>query len=321
MSAVDVSVIIVSYNTRDLTVACCRSIFENTTGCAPEVILIDNNSTDGTVEAVRGEFPQARLIANTDNKGFAAANNQGLEIATGDYLLLLNPDTELRGDTLTDTLAYAKAHPEAGVIGCRCYGDDGEQQSTLFRNKRVIDVAMNSILPNRIMRKTKLFGRSRYSGIDLDREHDVEVVAGCFMFVPRKAFEEVGGMDEDFFMYGEESEWCWRFRQHGWKVRYFPGASILHYGGVSTDRHPSQMNLAMARSNLLLVQKTQGRLAAYLANFFMLLRDIPRSIAWWFVRLRRSAPDSPVAGALRRASQRCGLHFRGLARLDWRPRA
>lgn len=316
-SVIDVSIVIVSYNTRDVTLACLRSIRDRAEGCTYEVIVVDNNSPDGSAEAIAAEFPEVTLFANKDNKGFAAANNQGLAVAKGRYLLLLNPDTEVYPDTLVKTLRFAEAHPEVGVVGVRSYGDDGEQQSTLFRTKRVLDVFVNAFVPNRFMRKSRVLGRSRYIGIDLEAEHDVEIVAGCFMFVPREAFERVGGMDEQFFMYGEEAEWCHRFRTHGWKVRYYPGAKILHYGGVSTDRSQAQMNLAMAKSNLLLIQKTQGRFGAYLANLFMLIRDLPRAAAWLLCKPFVGEASSGVMHSLKRAAGRFRLHLSGLLRTDW----
>lgn len=314
---IDVSIIIVSYNTRDVTLACLRSIRDRARGCTYEVIVIDNNSPDGSAEAIAAEFPEAALISNTDNKGFAAANNQGLAVAKGRFLLLLNPDTEIYEDTLVETMRFAEANPDAGVVGVRSIGADGLQQSTLFRTKRVLDVFVNAFVPNRIMRKSRVLGRSRYIGIDVDQPQDVEIVAGCFMFVPRRAYEEVGGMDEQFFMYGEEAEWCHRFRTHGWKVRYFPGARILHYGGVSTDRSQAQMNLAMAKSNLLLVQKTRGRAAAYLANLFMLIRDLPRAALWLLCKPFAGDAPSGVAHSLKRAAGRFRLHVAGLFRTDW----
>ena len=314
---VDVSIIIVSYNTREVTLACVRSVFERANDCTWEIILIDNASCDGSVEAIRAAYPQVKAITNSENRGFAAANNQGLLIAKGRYLLLLNPDTEVYPETLRETLAYAEANPKVGVIGCRVFGDDGKQQSTLFRVKRVSDVAINALVPNRLMRRTRWLGRCRYAGIDLDVAQSVEIVAGCFMFVRRSAFETVGGMDEAFFMYGEEAEWCHRFRRHGWEVRYFPGASILHYGGVSTDRHPAQMNLAMAKSNLLLVQKTQGRGAAYLANVCMLIRDVPRAVVWHILSPFARGRESASLKSLKRASERALLHVSGLVRFNW----
>jgi len=309
----DVSVIIVSYNTRDVTVAAVRSVFKTTSDCAFEVIVVDNASTDGSAGAIREACPRAHVIANADNRGFAAANNQGMRAATGRYLLLLNPDTEARQGTIRDTLEYADREPTVGVIGCRVIGPDGRQQGTLMRQKRLSDVVVNAIVPGPIMRRSRILGRSRYIGIDLDLAHDVDIVAGCFMFVRREAYEQVGGMDEDFFIYGEESEWCCRIRRAEWIIRYYPETSILHYGGVSADRRSSEMSLNMARGNLLLLLKTTGPVTAYAANICMLLRDAPRAALWGVWRhLRRTPEESGFESSLRRAAARCGLHLKGL---------
>lgn len=315
---VDVSVIIVSYNTREVTLACVRSVFERTRGPSFEVIVVDNASTDGSAQAIGAAFPQATVIANDDNRGFASANNQGLEVAAGRFVLLLNPDTEVNEQTIPETLAFALADPGAGVIGVRAFAPGGRQQGTLFRRKRLLDVAINVVAPGDFMRRNRFLGRSRYAGIDLDRVHEVDIVAGCYMFVRREVYEHVGGMDGAFFMYGEEAEWCYRIRKAGWRVMYFPGASILHYGGVSADRKSSEMTLALAKSNLLLLQRTNGRLTAYLANILMLLRDTPRALVWTAMRiLRCHRRETKFNDSLRRASARFGLHVRGLARLDW----
>lgn len=313
----DVSVIIVSYNTRDVTAACVRSIYERTSDCTFEVIVVDNASKDGSAELISRDFPSAIVIANSENKGFAAANNQGLRVAHGRFLLVLNPDTEVNEGTIARSLAFAEQNAGVGVIGCRVLGPDGEQESTLFRYLRLRDVLINVLVPNRMMLKTKLLGRARYPGIDLDREQDVEVVAGCFMFIPREAFEQVGEMDEGFFMYGEEAEWCYRFASAGWSVRYFPGASILHYGGVSTAQCPTEMTLAMARSQLLLLQRTRGRLVAFVANLLMLLRDLPRATAWQIVSRVSVPKNRTLRLVLKRSAKRCALHARGLVKLDW----
>jgi hypothetical protein len=316
----DVSVIIVSYNTRDLTVECVRSIRERDRGCEIEIIVVDNDSSDGTVEALEEAFGNdIVLIASKANLGFAAGNNRGLEAARGRWLLLLNPDTEIHDDAITRTLRYAESKPDAGVVGVRCLNPDGSQQSTLFRDKRVFDFVINVIVPNRIMRRSRLLGRSRYTGIDLDQEQCVEVVAGCYMFVPRAAYEEVGGMDERFFMYGEESEWCHRIRSTGRSVWYCPDASILHYGGVSADRHPAEMNLAMAHSTIMLVRQTRGPVAAYVANLAMLLRDAPRALLWPVYRAIKKTADTTVGQGLRRSAGRFRFHLSGLVRPNWNP--
>ena len=315
----DVSVLIVSYNTRELTVACVRSIRERDTGCHIEIIVVDNDSSDGTVEALRAADPDVVLIANTDNKGFAAANNQAIAASTGRHLLLLNPDTEIHDSTITDTLRFAEGHPDTGVVGVRCLNPDGSQQSTIFRDKRVLDFLINVLVPNRIMRKSRILGRSRYIGADLNLTQTVEVVAGCYMFVPRAVFEAAGGMDEHFFMYGEEAEWCHRIRKHGWSVYYYPGTSILHYGGVSADRHPAEMNLAMSHSMLMLIRKTRGPLSAWTANLAMLLRDAPRVIIWPFYKALKSSTNSSMTDGLARAVGRFRFHLSGLFRPNWIP--
>lgn len=319
MSTPDVSVVIVSYNTRDLTVACVRSIRERDTACAIEIIVVDNDSHDGTVEALRHTAPETVVIANTDNKGFAAANNQGLAVARGRYLLLLNPDTEIHENAISDTLAFAREHSDAGVVGVRCLNPDGSQQSTLFRDKHVLHFFINVLVPNTLMRRSRVLGRARYTGIDLERTQRVDVVAGCYMFVPREAYEAAGGMDEKFFMYGEESEWCYRIRAHGWGVYYAPVASILHYGGVSADRHPAEMNLAMAHSMLMLVRTTRGPAAAWMANLAMLLRDTPRAMVWPLYRRVKNPDANPVAVTLRKAAGRFRFHLAGVFKPNWTP--
>ena len=187
-------------------------------------------------------------------------------------------------------------------------------QKRLFRYLRFGDVALNLILPTRLVRRHPILGRARYSGADLSQVIDVEVVAGCFMLVRREVIESVGGMDEDFFMYGEEAEWCYRIRRHGWRVLYYPDATILHHSGLSPLQAPERMTLNMAKGQILLIQKTQGRVAAYVANLLMLVRDLPRSVAWMLFSI---FPDSKLSRLLRPAATRFGFHARGLLSFDF----
>jgi GT2 family glycosyltransferase len=315
-----VTVIVVSYNTRELVRRCVTSVLKETDPPL-HVIVVDNASADGTAEMVRRDFPSVTLIANRDNRGFAAANNQGMAVARGRYVLLLNPDTEVFEGALAATARFADEHPDAAVVGCKVVGTDGHRQNTIFRTKRVGELMINALLPNKLMRRSRLFGRSRYADLDRDAVQDVETVAGCFMFVRREAIERVGVMDEDFFIYGEESEWCFRFRRAGLKVKYFPGASILHHGGRSTSLVSVPMNLAMARSNLLLLQKTRGRAAAWFGNLFMLLRDLPRAVVHLVFRTFGIRVGPRLANVLQRAAARVPLNLRGLFRTDWRSEA
>lgn len=313
----ELSVVVVSYNTRDLTRRCLRSVQEHANAIVTELILVDNASADGSADMVRNEFSTVRLIANPDNRGFAAANNQGFEIARGRYVLLLNPDTEVLAGTLDKVLLFAAQNPATGVIGCRVRYPDGSQQSTFFRYLRLSTVILNLFVPNRWMRKSEWLGHSRYVGADLDTTHEVEVVAGCFMLVPRIAIDQVGGMDEGYFMYGEEADWCYRMRSAGWPAVYYPDATILHHGGQSARQRPGPMLRAMARSQLRFLEKTQGRLAAYVANVLMLLRDLPRSLLWHLLGLLPNGRATRIGLSLEPSVHRVRLHLRGLLGRPW----
>ena len=312
------SVVVVSYNTRELTLRCLESVLAHPPEGGLEVFLVDNASADGSVEAVRARFPGVRVIANAHNRGFAAANNQAFERARGEFVLLLNPDTEVEAGALEAALEFIESRPRAGVVGCRVLLADGAQQSTVFRYLRLSTVFLNLFVPAAWMRRSRWLGRSRYIGLDLDRVQDVEVVAGCFMLVPRRVLAEVGGMDEGYFMYGEEADWCHRITRAGWSVLYYPDATIVHIGGQSAKQRPEKMLRAMARSQLLFLEKSRGKATAYAANVLMLLRDLPRAALHGLLRLLPGLRDGAFARRLAPASARVAFHLRGLVRPDWR---
>jgi len=316
MAAPELSVVVVSYNTRDLTRRCLLSVEEHARDIPHEIILVDNASADGSAGMVRDEFPAVRLLANTDNRGFAAANNQAFALAEGRYVLLLNPDTEIRDDALRRVLDFAESRPDAGVIGCRVRYPDGTQQSTTFRYLRLSTVLVNLLIPNRWIRRSRWLGRSRYIGMDLDCVQDVEVVAGCFMLVPREVLDKVGGMDEGFWMYGEEADWCYRIRRAGWRILYAPVATVLHHGGQSARQRPDRMVRAMARSQLRFLAKTQGPAAAWVANLLMLARDLPRAGLWWLLAPVPASGAGRARALLRPSVARIGLHARELLGLS-----
>jgi len=312
MAAPELSVVVVSYNTRDLTRRCLASTEEHAGDTPHAIILVDNASADGSAEMVRTEFPHVRLVANPDNRGFAAANNQAFELAEGRYVLLLNPDTEVRDDALRRVLDFARTRPDAGVIGCRVRYPDGTQQSTIFRYLRLSSVFVNLLVPHRWVRRSRWLGHSRYIGADLDSVQDVEVVAGCFMLVPREVLDKVGGMDQGFWMYGEEADWCYRIRRAGWRILYAPVATVLHHGGQSARQRPDRMVRAMARNQLHFLAKTQGPAAAWLANLLMLGRDLSRAAVWALLGLFPAAAAERARALLRPSVARVSLHARGL---------
>jgi GT2 family glycosyltransferase len=267
------------------------------------------------------EFPEARIFANKENLGFARANNQAFMVAQGRFVLLLNPDTEILENAALRCLQFADVHPESGVIGCRVMLPDGEQQSTMFRYLRPWYVLINLFIPASWLRNSRLFGRVRYVGRDLDKTHEAEVIAGCFMLVRSQVLEQVGGMDDDFFMYGEEAEWCYRIRRAGWVNYYLPDASILHHAAASAKQNADAMTVNMCRGQLLFIYKTQGALATRITSVLMISRDLPRVILWGALGLLRGFRGNRWDQLLQPAVTRFGVLLRGLLHNDWRGRA
>lgn len=259
---VDVSVVIVNWNACGYLRGCIASILAETS-LRTQVIVVDNASRDGSAEMVRAEFPGVRLIANDVNRGFAAANNQGLKVAAGRWMLLLNPDTVILDGAIDKTVAYAQTRPDAGVVGCRVLEDATTVQQTCFAfpspwNLFLVESGLSRMFP-----RSRLFGRPQIGWWDRDCEREVDVVSGMFMLVRREAMEQVGLMDEDYFVYAEEADWCFRFRRAGWRCVYAPVASIMHLegGGKSTAQVKARMYIQLQKSLVIFNRKNLGRMA------------------------------------------------------------
>lgn len=233
--SIDVSIIIVNWNTRDVLRECLQSVYRGLGALNAEVLVVDNGSTDQSPEMVAQEFPQVGLIANPDNRGFAAANNQALSVARGRYFLLLNSDTIVLADVLTASLKYMDANRKVGVLGCRVLNDDGSVQLTCSRFPTLVNLVL---LTSGLFRLSKPRFCGRYQILDWQRdsERDVDTVTGCYMWVRREAVEDTGLLDESFFFYGEETDWCKRFWKAGWKLRFAPVGEIVHYGSLSSRK-------------------------------------------------------------------------------------
>ncbi|MBX3489210.1 glycosyltransferase family 2 protein [Parvibaculum sp.] len=291
----DISVLIVSYNTCHLTLRCIETVLQYVDGIDIEVVVVDNASSDGSAEEIRNRYPNVVVIASDVNGGFAFGNNLGFKVARGRYVLLLNPDTEVRENTLVRCLRYMDMHPEVGVLGCRVRYGDGSQQSTIFRYLRLRDLVLNIVLPNRLTRKHPLLGQSRYARLSRDEIQDVDIVAGCFMMVPRHVIETAGDMNTIFFMYGEEAEWCHRISRYGFKVRYYPDAEIMHHGAASTSDDSEWKILEMAKGQILFLRVTRGYFVAWVGNLLMFLRDLVRLVTFLPLRLSGKANSRSFA--------------------------
>ncbi|MDQ2089669.1 glycosyltransferase family 2 protein [Marimonas arenosa] len=256
-----VSVIIVNWNTCDLLHNCVRSV-KAQTSAVHEIIVIDNASSDGSAEMVRREFPDVILIANTGNRGFAAANNQGLEIARGESVLLLNPDTVVLDHAIDTMLDWLEIHRDVGCVGCQVLEGPDVVQKTCFADPSPLNLAIIELGLLRLARYARVLGRPWYMDWDRESTRDVDVVSGMFMLVPRMVLQEVGPLDEGFFVYAEEADWCRRIRKVGWRCVFATEAQIIHLdgGSKSTAQIRSRMYVQLQKSHLYYVRKHYGRL-------------------------------------------------------------
>jgi GT2 family glycosyltransferase len=240
---VDVSVVIVTYNVRGFLEQALESVAQASGGLTVETFVVDNDSADGSAAMVRERFPAVRLIANEDNVGFATANNQAIGEAAGRYLLILNPDTLVQEDTLRELVAFMDAHPEAGAAGCRILNPDGTFAPESRRAFPTPAVAFYRIAGlSRLFPRSPRFGRYNLTHLPTDEVCEVDALSGSCMMVRRAALvagrdgagDGAGLLDENFFMYGEDLDWCFRIQQAGWRIYYTPQTQIVHYKGEST---------------------------------------------------------------------------------------
>ncbi len=234
----EVTVIIVNWNTRGLLSACLRSLYAETSA-SMQVVVVDNASTDGSAAMVEAEFPQVDLLANSGNPGFAKANNQGLVLAKGRFVLYLNPDTVILDGAVDRMLRFMDEHPQIGVLGPHTYNGDGRttQETVIF--KPTLRRLFHTHVP--LWRIVPGWNPEQAGAVKWHKTGPVEVVKGCCMMIPAPLVYELGGMSERQFMYGEEDDLCERVRQRGLEVWYYQGASIIHFGGEATKQNSEAM--------------------------------------------------------------------------------
>lgn len=230
----DLSIIIVSYNTKDFLQKCIESIKSTAGDFTYEIIVVDNASRDGSVEMISKSFKNAALIENKENLGFSKANNIGVRKSSGKYVLFLNADTEVHENTLKTMLGFMDSQKQAGAATCKLVMPNGKIDDASHRG---FPTPWNSFSHfsgiSKILGKTKLFGGYNLGYLDLSKTHEIDALAGAFMIVKREAGEQVGWWDEDYFFYGEDLDFCYLLKEKGWKIYYVPEVSILHYKGVS----------------------------------------------------------------------------------------
>lgn len=270
----DLSIIIVSWNVRDLLHQCLASIEDGRCGLALETIVVDSASTDDSADMVAAEFPAVRLVLQGTNVGFARGNNLGLGLSSGRYALLLNPDTQLLGSALPDMVTYMDSHPAVGAMGPQLQYPDGRVQSSRRRFPSVATAFFESTwlqpaAPRSVLR--------HYYMTDCadDATCEADWVVGACLMVRREILDTVGPLDEGYFMYSEEMEWQRRMKDAGWKVVYFPQAKVVHHEGKSSQQVIAKRHVYFQRSKLRYFRQYHGRSAALLLRLFLLI-----SYAW-----------------------------------------
>lgn len=232
----DISIIIVSWNVRDYLKKCLNSIYKNQGNLSLEIIVVDNNSKDQTSKMVIKEFPQVQLITNKKNLGFAKANNQAIKQANGDFILLLNPDTEILPNTLVESVKFMKNHSSAGVMGCQLLNSDKSIQPSVRHFPTIWPIFLMLIKLPKIFPNLKSINHYLNTDFNYDETQTVDQVMGAFMMIKKEIFKKIGLLDERFFVWFEEVDFCRRVWQQKYKVYYFPEAKTIHYGGSSFNQ-------------------------------------------------------------------------------------
>lgn len=271
------SVVIVNYNVKHFLEQCLHSVRKAARNLDCEVFVVDNNSVDGSVKMVEEKFPEVKLIANHDNRGFSKANNQAIRIAKGDYVLLLNPDTIVEDDTFGKIVRFMDDHPEAGGLGVKMVDGKGKFLPESKRGLPTPAVAFYKIFGlSKLFPKSRIFGQYHLTFLHVDKIHQVDVLSGAFMLIRKTVLDKIGGLDESYFMYGEDIDLSYRVTLEGFKNYYFPETRIIHYKGESTKKSSINYVLVFYQAMIIFATKhfsqKNARLFSMLINMAVYFR-------------------------------------------------
>jgi len=291
------SIIIVNYNVKHFLEQCLHSVKQAIKQIDAEIFVVDNNSVDGSCAMMREKFPEIQLIANKENLGFSKANNQAMRIATGEYILLLNPDTIVEEDTFVKILPFMDENQDVGGLGVKMIDGKGQFLPESKRGLPTPKVAFYKIFGlSSIFKKSKRFGQYHLSYLDKDEIHEVDVLSGAFMFMRKSCLDKVGLLDEQFFMYGEDIDLSYRITKGGYKNIYFPKTRIIHYKGESTKKGSINYVRIFYQAMIIFANKhfTQknAKLYANIINFAIYFRAAIAIITRFFKRALLPAIDA-----------------------------
>ncbi|MBO7084197.1 MAG: glycosyltransferase [Bacteroidales bacterium] len=264
------SVIIVNYNVEFFLEQCLSSVRRSMQGIDGEVFVVDNNSVDGSLKMVANKFPEVKVIANKENLGFSRANNQAIRISTGEYVLLLNPDTVVEDDTFSKCIAFMDSHPDAGGLGVKMMDGKGNFLPESKRGLPTPEAAFYKMFGlTKLFPHSKRFARYYMGHLSCDETNECEILAGAFMMMRRETLDKVGLLDETFFMYGEDIDLSYRITQGGYKNYYFPETRIIHYKGESTKKTSVNYVFVFYKAMEIFAKKHFGQKRAFWFSFFI----------------------------------------------------
>lgn len=309
--SVDVSVIIVNFNTKGLLYECLTSVFADTPPFAFEVLVIDNGSTDGSVDMIRLDFPRVRLIVNRINEGFARPNNVGMRQSVGSYVFLLNTDTIMKPGALATLKFFLDAHPEAGACGPMLMNPDGSVQLSVKGFPDLWTHACDMFLLDRLFAGLSFFGRGEMSYFSYDTTQEVDHVMAAAFLVRRGVLEKTGMFDERFSIYYNDMDWCYRMKQDGWRIYYVSGAHVIHYHGRTVAQINRELRYVQEMYNnvMLFYQKHYGSGSVKLYRILLACGFVPRTMGWALARILRPSERSRHMLAFSLRSLWIGVRF------------
>ncbi len=279
----DVSIIIVSWNAKKYLNKCLQSIYRTTHNLKFEVIVVDNDSGDGSPEMVKRNFSQVNLISTGSNLGFAKANNIGIKESNGHYIVLMNSDVEILDNCLEIMYSYIDKHSSIGILGPKVLNPDKTLQRSFKKFPTLWNTLCRACYLDKAFPGSKLFGGALMTFFSGESISNVDVLIGAFWLIKREALDNVGLLDENFFMYSEDKDWCRRFRNAGWNVVYFPDAEIIHYGGGSSANAPIRFNIEQIRANLQYWKKHHRKFSQVVFYLNMILLNLFRLIGYLII--------------------------------------
>lgn len=275
----DISIIIVNWNTKDLLLGCLASLHSEASRLENEIIVVDNASTDDSVNAVRERFPRVKIIQNQTNLGFAKANNIGILESSGRYVCLVNSDVVVRDGCLEKLLAFMDQHRTVGIVGPKLLFPNLTLQWSCKRFPTLWSYFCESVGLSRIFRASPFFSGEHMQFFQHDVICPIDSLVGALLFVRKEAIEHVGLLDECFFMYGEETDWCKRLRKAGFEIFFLPEAEAVHYGAGSSSREPARFYKEVYRSKLKYWQKHHSAISQLCFVSIVFARQLIRLIA------------------------------------------